>query len=116
MPSNLKPKLVNDIQPDHPIAIMTTQQLKRVSSQKGCFTIHGYSDNAIDSHIPYGDAFQVIKIDTSEKSKKSLLRSLAKLGVNSEFIYQDLDSLSERVIDETERILRSHNQQQQNKD
>lgn len=104
LPSALRTADAGTFVPADPIAIMTTQYIKRVSAQKGCFTVHGTNQNSIDSYISAPESFQVIKIDTSKYGKSALLRSLAALGINHEFIYQDLDSLSKRVIDDTQYI------------
>lgn len=47
LPPNLKPQEVFNEYPRMPIAIMTTNILKRVSAQKGRFTIHGSEDKAL---------------------------------------------------------------------
>lgn len=107
LPPNLVPAELSHINLELPMAIMTPQHIKRISSQKGCFTIHGTKETSIESYMTK-DNFHTIEIDTSVYSKVDLLQQLSKLGIDREFIYQDLDSLSQRVLLETLRIKESY--------
>ncbi|MDO9619425.1 MAG: FRG domain-containing protein [Pseudomonas sp.] len=100
LPPNLTPTSTTDY-PNPPIAINATQNLRRISSQKGCFTVHGKNPDSIDTYLSNPDDFHMIKVDARSKEKrKEMVRVLAKLGINEEFIYQDLDSLCRRIIRE----------------
>ena len=95
---NLKPNHLYGVMPSKPIAINATQHIKRVSSQKGCFTVHGTAENSIDTYMGEDDFFHEIKIDARTAEKRlNMLAMLAKLGIDEEFIYQDLDSLCKRI-------------------
>lgn len=97
LPPNLKPSGMPNM-PDKPIAINSTQNIKRVSSQKGCFTIHGSNDGPVNDYINDDEYFHMIKIDArNKKLRDNMLNSLAALGIDEEFIYQDLDSLVRNI-------------------
>lgn len=97
LPPNLSPPSCNTL-PDTPLAIHSTQHLKRVSSQKGCFTIHGEKKNSIDTYLTDADDFHMIKVDArTKKSRNKMLDVLASMGVDEEFIFQDLDSLCSKI-------------------
>ncbi|WP_226643253.1 FRG domain-containing protein [Microbulbifer variabilis] len=84
--------------PCNPIAISAAQNIRRVSSQKGCFTLHGTDSRSIDEILEGTDHCQRIDINIrSNRKRKELIKSLANLGIDEEFIYQDLDSLSDRI-------------------
>lgn len=84
--------------PEPPIAILTTQHLKRVSSQKGCFTVHGTSTESIDTYLKKDFDFHMIKIDArTNKERERMLILLNKMGIDEEFIFQDLDSLCSKI-------------------
>ncbi|QFT12953.1 hypothetical protein [Vibrio sp. THAF190c] len=95
---NLKPTGIERRLPERPMAINSTQHIKRVSSQKGCFTVHGYSPLGIDKYFENSDHFQMIKIHVKSKENRlKMVNTLASLGIDEEFIYQDLDSLCDKI-------------------
>lgn len=97
LPPNLQPDGVGD-HPKLPIAINSTRHMKRVSSQRGCFTIHGVESNSIDFYLNEDLDFHMIKIDArTKKARHNLLSTLSLMGINEEFIYQDLDSLCNKI-------------------
>ena len=97
LPPNLEPENVG-VRPEFPIAINSTQHLKRVSSQKGCFTVHGSKKDSIDTYLKGDRHFHMIKVDArTKKSRRDLLTTLSLMGINEEFIFQDLDSLCNRI-------------------
>lgn len=97
LPPNLKKTSTGPV-PEQPIAIKTTHVIKRVSAQKGCFTMHGYNNQSIDKYIKNENDFQmiIIKIGTKE-DRINMIGLLSMLGIDEEFIYQDLDSLCNRI-------------------
>lgn len=98
LPPNLKPISAEEELPDHPLAINASQHMKRISSQKGCFTVHGKLDKGIDSYMDNSSDFHQITIGAKTKQQRLImLEKLAKLGIDEEFIYQDLDSLCRRI-------------------
>jgi hypothetical protein len=97
LPPNLNPNIHGEL-PDKPMAIHSTQHLKRVSAQKGCFTVHGKNTDPINSYLENDDHFHMIKISARNKADRlSMLNTLAGLGIDEEFIYQDLDSLCDKI-------------------
>lgn len=97
LPPNLNPNYKCDL-PKKPIAINSTNHIKRVSSQKGCFTVHGSDKAGIETYFKHDKDFHMIKVDMSDPSvKMKMIRTLASLGIDEEFIYQDLDSLCKRI-------------------
>lgn len=97
LPPNLSGSVELDL-PMNPIAINASQQINRVSSQKGCFTIHGESDESIMDYMTDTNRTLTIQYNIKDTlSKINSLNILAKLGVDEEFIYQDLDSLCARI-------------------
>lgn len=98
LPPNMVSAGLENKMPIKPIAINTTQNIRRVSSQKGCFTVHGSSNESIDSYVKDDEDFHQIKINTLNKDARlKMLDVLATLGIDEEFIYQDLDSLCSRI-------------------
>ncbi|WP_421231832.1 FRG domain-containing protein [Aeromonas sp. 600276] len=96
LPPNLNPQISN--LPKKPIAINASQSNKRVSSQKGCFTVHGSENDSIDMIMDDSKSFRLIKINVKGRDEKlKMLSNLSKLGIDEEFIYQDLDSLCTRI-------------------
>ena len=97
LPPNLSPAKAGGT-PAQAIAIQSSQHIKRVSSQKGCFTVHGTSPEHIGTYLPEAEDFHMIKIDVRTKAKrKAMLNVLGTMGIDEEFIFQDLDSLCERI-------------------
>lgn len=96
LPPNLSPDTLE--MPDHPLAISSTQHMRRISSQRGCFTVHGHSPDPIDSYLEKDVDFHMIKIDArTKKARKSMLKTLSNIGIDEEHIYKDLDSLCARI-------------------
>ncbi len=95
---NLKPPGIANILPEKPIAINATQHLRRVSTQKGCFTVHGASSASIDEYFTEQDDFHMIRLKIKSNSHRlRMLETLSSLGVDEEFIYQDLDALCDKI-------------------
>ena len=97
LPPNLRPPKSGGL-PDKPIAIQSSQHIKRVASQKGCFTVHGEKDEDLGSYFSQLEDFHMIKVDVRTKEKRFLmLQALEVMGIDEEFIYQDLDSLCNKI-------------------
>lgn len=97
LPPYLKGTGLEDL-PELPFAINTTQHIRRVSSQKGCFTVHGSKNDGIHTYLDDPDNFQMIRIDvTSKAAREKMIETLASLGIDEEFIYQDLDALCRKI-------------------
>jgi len=97
LPPNLAPEGTAGM-PAEPIAIQSSQHIRRVSSQKGCFTVHGSKPDHIGSYLNNPASFHMIKIDVRAKGARlKMLSTLQSMGVDEEFIYQDLDSLCNKI-------------------
>lgn len=84
--------------PVYPIAINASQNIRRVSTQKGCFTVHGFNASSIDTFFDTSDEFYQIRVKVKDNIHRLLmLNTLSSLGVDEEFIYQDLDALCDKV-------------------
>lgn len=99
LPPNMLPDHISELPtPSMPIAINTTQYIKRIYSQRGCFTVHGEDDKSINEIMKSDDDFHKISINArSKKAKVEMLNVLATLGIDEEYIYQDLDSLCKKI-------------------
>lgn len=99
LPPNMLPDHFLDLPaPKMPIAINTTQHIKRIYSQRGCFTVHGDDDKSINEIMMSDSDFHKISIDVRSKEEKiEMLDILATLGIDEEYIYQDLDSLCKKI-------------------
>jgi len=81
-----------------PIALRVQPSNKRISSQKGCFTLHGTCRDTISSILSNDKESQILKIEINGKTtRKKLLQELFVLGVTEDSIFQDLSSLSTRL-------------------
>lgn len=93
---NLKNNLTNI--PRMPVAINTTQSIRRVSTQKGCFTVHGSSSNSIDQYFGPQDEFYKIRVNIkNDEHRLLMINTISTLGIDEEFIFQDLDALCNKV-------------------
>ncbi len=97
----LGPNLKNDHTrplPSLPIAINASQNIRRVSTQKGCFTVHGSDASSIDTFFDSYDDFYQIRVKVKDNIHRlMMINTLSGLGVDEEFIYQDLDALCKKV-------------------
>ena len=83
---------------DGPSAIRVQPRNKRISSQKGCFTIHGNSKEKIDDILSNDKESQIVKIEINgKKARETILREFFLLGITEDSIFQDLNSLSARL-------------------
>lgn len=101
---NYLPKCMRDNQsssiPPLPIAIEPPFTNRRIFAQQGCFTIHGTKGQAIDQI--YNDNFpsDIRKFTISNADAPKLLEQLHDMGVKEDAVYQDLNSLSARIVRE----------------
>jgi hypothetical protein len=78
---------------------MLTNQ--RILAQQGCFTLHGTEKKSIDEYFDIEPNPTIVKIILSDNSyRDKLLTSLYSLGFKEDNVYQDLDSLSSRIVRE----------------
>jgi len=81
-----------------PIAVEPPFSNSRLLAQQGCFTVHGSMSVAINKVSGMSGHMVPIKIAAS---RTAVIRSeLEQLGFRAEWIYQDLDHLSKRIVKE----------------
>lgn len=87
--------------PDVPIAVSLPLVNQRVTSQKGAFTLHGFNDEPINEFYERNELRDIAKLCLkSEDCRSRILNELYSIGVKEDDIYQDLNSLSVRIIRE----------------
>lgn len=87
--------------PTVPVAVSVPLMNQRVTSQKGAFTLHGFSDVSIDEYYEQNGMTQIAKLCLkSEDSRGKILNDLYSAGIKEDDIYQDLNSLSIRIMRE----------------
>lgn len=100
LPPVLSPYPDNEL-PPAPLAIHASYGSSRICSQQGCFTLHGKEQYPIDhyfrDHPEHIDRI-IINCEEDNVLKNNLRSQLYDLGINHEFIYQDLDHLAERIM------------------
>lgn len=99
------PKLENKVH--GVVAINPSFTNRRIIAQKGYFTIH-FSEKPIEEYfIGNSNDIVKIKIDNDEMTSFKMRRQLYALGFKEDDIYQDLDSLSKRIIRERQGPLKT---------
>jgi hypothetical protein len=97
--------LPDTLRPDHadwvrtpvlPIAIEPPFSNGRITAQQGCFTVHGTGKEALN-RLP-GIADHISKIEIKPEKTGEMRLELDQLGFRAEWIYQDLDRLSRRIV------------------
>jgi hypothetical protein len=81
-----------------PIAVEPPFSNPRVLAQQGCFTVHGSDRHAIED-IP-GMGSHLLTVEIMAAKTPDLRAELEQLGFRSEWIYQDVDRLSKRIVAE----------------
>lgn len=102
---NYLPKYLRDNDhedvPSNPVAVALPFTNQRITSQKGAFTIHGFGRESIDEYCERMGSNAIIKITlTNENLRDRILNSLYTIGIKEDDVYQDLGSLSRRLIRE----------------
>lgn len=82
--------------PKLPIAIEPPFSNGRITAQQGCFTVHGSSKIALDE-MPELQA-HLQRIDIPADVTEQIRSELEQLGFRAEWLYQDLDRLSRRIV------------------
>jgi hypothetical protein len=81
-----------------PIAVEPPFSNPRVLAQQGCFTVHGRDASAIED-LP-GMQDHLVRIEIAPSSTPQVRAELEQMGFRAEWIYQDVDRLSKRIISE----------------
>lgn len=83
----------------NPLAVRMPFTNKRVHAQKGCFTIHGSNPKGIEEvMLENGLGDELVKFVFDENSAIKIRSTLHKMEINEDDIYQDLNSLSKRIM------------------
>jgi len=87
--------------PAPPLAIEPPLTNPRITVQQGCFTIHGTDNTAINTHLDAAASDSIGRIMIrGDAAASSMLESLRNLGIKEDYVYQDLDSLCDRIVRE----------------
>ena len=100
LPAALRPFRVpvsNTLSP-LPIAIEPPFSNPRILAQQGCFTVHGMDKVPLDQ-VP-GMSGHLTRIEIEPAQTPSMREGLELLGFRGEWIYQDIDRLSKRIVSE----------------
>ena len=91
----------NELSPDPPVAISLPLNNQRVKSQKGMFTLHGFSKKPLDKFYEEYEIPQIAKLKLkSENLRNKILDDIYCAGIKEDDVYQDLNSLSKRIMRE----------------
>ncbi|EGR8992266.1 MULTISPECIES: FRG domain-containing protein [Vibrio] len=86
--------------PEEPLAIYIPSNNKRIQSQQGAFTVHGSSKESIEEFYVRNGLDRMVKLVIDESNRDKIQEELYSLGYKEDDIYQDLNSLSRRIIRE----------------
>ena len=81
-----------------PIAVEPPFSNPRLLAQQGCYTVHGADRAAIDDIAGMGS--QLCRVRIAAEATPALRTELEQLGFRAEWLYQDIDRLSRRIIAE----------------
>jgi hypothetical protein len=85
--------------PEKAIAIESPLSGARITSQQGCFTLHGSSLEGIEKQFPQKEPpFLAAVILKTEGNLNKFMEPLLNWGINEETIYQDLDALTRNIL------------------
>lgn len=99
LPESLRPEHSGaPTMPRLPIAIEPPVSNPRLIAQQGCFTVHG--TDAIPLNKIVGMEQHLQRIEIAADMTGEIRAELEQLGFRAEWIYQDLDRLSRRIVQE----------------
>ena len=84
--------------PSLPLAIEPPYTNVRMHIQQGCFTVHGQHRISLEEITDVGDALRPLFLDAA--CAETMRAELEQLGFRSEWVYQDLDRVAQRVVRE----------------
>lgn len=91
----------SDELPELPLAIEPPLTNARIRAQQGCFTVHGHSASSVievfNKH-PDSEKWARQIVIKNHRARENLMTALYSLGFTEDFIYQDLDALSRRIV------------------
>lgn len=86
--------------PKEPLAIYIPSNNRRLQSQQGAFTVHGSDKKSIEDFFVRNKLEHMVKFIINESNRDKIQHELYVLGYKEDDIYQDLNSLSRRIIRE----------------
>ncbi len=98
LPRPLRPLHRTDKVPAPPMAIEPAFTNRRLVSQQGCFTVHGTDPSGLE-RLP-GMSESLFRLEVPSRHCKRVREELEQLGFRADWIYQDLDRLSLRILKE----------------
>jgi FRG domain-containing protein/SET domain-containing protein len=90
--------------PKDPVAVLPTHFVRRISSQKSCFTIHGIKSNGFDKFQHKNPCLKRIVIPGF--AAPSIRRSLQTQGIDETTIFPDLEGLGRALATKWQRARR----------
>jgi hypothetical protein len=96
MKSYLPKIFSNSSPPIKPAAIQPPSHSKRISVQKGMFTIHGSASKALEEYVELDNHLTKIVIDGNYI--KDIKRHLENQGITETSVYPDLQSLCKEIV------------------
>jgi hypothetical protein len=98
-PENIAKDLGIEI-PKYPLAIQAQMNFPRIINQQGAFTIHPKPKQGCTLPEILGEERHLVRYLIPSGNKDKLRKDLAALGVTRVTLFQNLDSLSETIIEE----------------
>ncbi|ODB35380.1 hypothetical protein BB427_17365 [Pseudoalteromonas sp. BMB] len=102
--SSYLPKSLRELQstsvPALPIAIEPPFTNKRILAQQGCFTVHGTKSDGIEEIFSKNIPGKISLFKIKKELVEELSIQLHEVGIKEDSIYQDLNSLTSRIIRE----------------
>lgn len=86
--------------PTEPLSIYIPNNNRRILSQQGAFTVHGSSKDSIEDFFIKNKIDRMVKFVIDESNHNRIQQELYTMGYKEDDIYQDLNSLSRRIIRE----------------
>lgn len=83
--------------PELPIAVLPSHIVPRITSQHGCFTIHGKDQNSIEKITDSNDKKHIAKIVIDTYETDNIKADLAICGVIETSLFPDLDGLARHL-------------------
>jgi hypothetical protein len=84
--------------PAHPVAMEPPLSNRRILFQQGCFTLHGSNSKPIDAYFAKGAKSRISRVVVPARCAEKIMLQLRYLGYSEDYVYQDLPSLSKRII------------------
>lgn len=105
LPATLRDGYTDEV-PAHPFAFKHPLVNPRISAQKGCFTFHGSEHHGIEHYFEKSGNECLVKLILKEKKNRiEMLHQLYALGYREDDIYQDLNSLTRRILREQSTLI-----------